>query len=1318
MFSWTPSGSQGPGNYTITVRVTDNGSPAQSDSETITVSVVASVVQEVRYFSTSTPATLRNSDGTIVNASATDIVGLEILNGGQYRYRILFDGGDVGFAGAGGNVDAFTMLSDGSILLSTNGAFSVYSNYSGGVGSGQVLTGTGSDLLRFIPTELGDDTSGIWSIHFRGANVGLTTASENIDGVAALADGRLFISTSGSISVPGAAGSGEDVFLFVPTALGNATQGTWMLFVDGSDVGLSTSENIDAIGVREQAGALPMLYLSTAGAFSVPGVVGSAEDVFSFQPTGIGTTTKGNFGVAWDGSQHGLAGLSVDGINFVTLPSGGGNNAQPTIANISNRSVNEGTLLSFVVNANANDAGQTLKFSLAPGAPAGAMIGASSGVFSWTAQGPGIYNITVLVSDDGSPVLFAAQTFTITVLDINVSPVLAPIGNKSVVEGNSLTFTATASDADVPANTLTYSLDAGAPAGATINPATGVFSWTPSVNQAPGTYTVTIRVTDNGSPALSDFETINIEVEELVVQDTRYFSTNYDWPLRNSNGTSLGVSSSDIAKYEKFNGGQFQYRMHFDGSDVGLGGGYENIDAFTFLADGSILVSTAGAFSVSTTYATPGIGSGAILNGTAQDILRFTPSSLGDNTAGTWSLYFKGANVGLTKSGENIDGLSVLADGRLLISTTGSYSVPGASGDGYDVLLFTPTSWGANTAGILWQMFDGSDVGLTKSNENVNAIHVREQAGAQPMIYISTLGEFSVSGAAGTGTDIVAFRFGSMGSATAGAFGPGLDWVGGANGFAGISIDGMYLSTYPGTLGSSDSDDDINVSPVLAPIGNKSVVEGNSLTFTATASDADVPANTLTYSLDAGAPAGATINPATGVFSWTPSVNQAPGTYTVTIRVTDNGSPALSDFETINIEVEELVVQDTRYFSTNYDWPLRNSNGTSLGVSSSDIAKYEKFNGGQFQYRMHFDGSDVGLGGGYENIDAFTFLADGSILVSTAGAFSVSTTYATPGIGSGAILNGTAQDILRFTPSSLGDNTAGTWSLYFKGANVGLTKSGENIDGLSVLADGRLLISTTGSYSVPGASGDGYDVLLFTPTSWGANTAGILWQMFDGSDVGLTKSNENVNAIHVREQAGAQPMIYISTLGEFSVSGAAGTGTDIVAFRFGSMGSATAGAFGPGLDWVGGANGFAGISIDGMYLSTYPGTLGSSGMGANLLDDSSPSVSPNANSRTATTPTAIGVLSTSGAIDQGASAGHESTIQANPASATVTADQLLNFLFVSPNSNGNLAKNGEPETTIDKSESEAQLLMRVGLQEFGRFTSLSVANVDRVFGAW
>lgn len=55
----------------------------------------------------------------------------------------------------------------------------------------------------------------------------------------------------------------------------------------------------------------------------------------------------------------------------------------------------------------------------------------------------------------------------------------------------SSTFTAVATDSD-PGDILTYSL-VGAPAGAAIDPSTGVFTWTPSEAQGLGDYSFTVK---------------------------------------------------------------------------------------------------------------------------------------------------------------------------------------------------------------------------------------------------------------------------------------------------------------------------------------------------------------------------------------------------------------------------------------------------------------------------------------------------------------------------------------------------------------------------------------------------------------------------------------------------------------------------------------------------------------------------------------------------------------------------------------------------------------------------------------------------------
>src|SRR6266545_2446663 len=79
---------------------------------------------------------------------------------------------------------------------------------------------------------------------------------------------------------------------------------------------------------------------------------------------------------------------------------------------------------------------------------------------------------------------------------LNAAPTLSGVpASATIPEMAAYTFTATATDPDQPANTLTFSLVA-APAGAAIN-SSGVFTWTPTEAQ-DGVYNFNVRVTDNG----------------------------------------------------------------------------------------------------------------------------------------------------------------------------------------------------------------------------------------------------------------------------------------------------------------------------------------------------------------------------------------------------------------------------------------------------------------------------------------------------------------------------------------------------------------------------------------------------------------------------------------------------------------------------------------------------------------------------------------------------------------------------------------------------------------------------------------------------
>jgi hypothetical protein len=95
----------------------------------------------------------------------------------------------------------------------------------------------------------------------------------------------------------------------------------------------------------------------------------------------------------------------------------------------------------------------------------------------------------------------------------NNAPVLDAVGNKAVVELTTLAFSVSATDPD--GDTLTYSAS-NLPIGATFDPATWTFTWTPQDGQS-GVYASIRFLASDGS--LSDTEDITITVSDGVQGD-------------------------------------------------------------------------------------------------------------------------------------------------------------------------------------------------------------------------------------------------------------------------------------------------------------------------------------------------------------------------------------------------------------------------------------------------------------------------------------------------------------------------------------------------------------------------------------------------------------------------------------------------------------------------------------------------------------------------------------------------------------------------------------------------------------------------------
>jgi hypothetical protein len=128
----------------------------------------------------------------------------------------------------------------------------------------------------------------------------------------------------------------------------------------------------------------------------------------------------------------------------------------------------------------------------------------------------GVFTNAVLPFADAWSTNYQPTYFVLNVL--NARPILTALATNTftVNELTSLTVTNNATDADVPPQTLTYSLAAGL-SGMLVNPFTGVFTWTPQQTNSPATNTVAVAVTDNGTPPLSATNTYTVIVKEVNV---------------------------------------------------------------------------------------------------------------------------------------------------------------------------------------------------------------------------------------------------------------------------------------------------------------------------------------------------------------------------------------------------------------------------------------------------------------------------------------------------------------------------------------------------------------------------------------------------------------------------------------------------------------------------------------------------------------------------------------------------------------------------------------------------------------------------------
>lgn len=202
------------------------------------------------------------------------------------------------------------------------------------------------------------------------------------------------------------------------------------------------------------------------------------------------------------------------------------------------------TLLSVTNSASDADVPeQPLTYSLLV-SPTNAVID-TNGVISWTAlehQGPSTNSFTTTISDG---LASSTNTFLVTVTETNAVPTFnsAPV-DVEIVELTLFSVTNSATDPDVPAQALSYTLITG-PTNAAID-TNGVITWTPLEHQGPGTdsfvtwvsdgeanitNTFVVTVTETNSAPAFVLTPADLELDELTLMIVTNVAMDADLPI-------------------------------------------------------------------------------------------------------------------------------------------------------------------------------------------------------------------------------------------------------------------------------------------------------------------------------------------------------------------------------------------------------------------------------------------------------------------------------------------------------------------------------------------------------------------------------------------------------------------------------------------------------------------------------------------------------------------------------------------------------------------------------------------------------------------
>jgi VCBS repeat-containing protein len=592
-----------------------------------------------------------------------------------------------------------------------------------------------------------------------------------------------------------------------------------------------------------------------------------------------------------------------------------------------------GQVLSFEVTGNSNPA----LFGVAPAV-------SSTGALTYTpaANASGSATITVVLRDDGGTNgggidASAPQSFTITVSSVNSAPSFTAGANQTVVEdagaqtalGWATQISAGPNEAE---QTLTFNVatsdDALFSALPTIDPATGDLRYTPEAN-GHGSVTVTVTLHDNGGTANGGLDTSPQETFTITVTPVNDAPVATDDSYRTSEDTPLTVPGAGVLSNDSDVDGDALTAVVLSGPTNGTltlnadgsftytpNANYSGPDGFTYRAEDRALQSNVATVTITVTAVNDRPVAQPQTVTTDED----TPASV-------------------TLAGADTEG------NPLTYRITAQPSQGTLSGEG-NVYTYTPAANYSGDDAFSFVVNDGTEdsapatvsIRVTAANDAPSATADRYAVAEDNVLTVAAAqgiltNDSDVDGDAMTAVVVGQPTHGTLTLNADGSFTytPAANFTG-DDSFTYTATDRSGAASATTTVSIAVTP--VNDAPAVDQIADQTADEGTLVTFTATATDREGDA--VTFSL-VGAPEGAAIEPATGVFTWTPSAAQGPATYTFAVLATDNGTPALTGERQVTITITEAPIVNTAPQALNDAATVAEDGSQTIQVLTNDV---------------------------------------------------------------------------------------------------------------------------------------------------------------------------------------------------------------------------------------------------------------------------------------------------------------------------------------------------------------------------------------------